>query len=131
MADDGAGTSGSRKRKANLARAGPAAGTRSVQRRQKGCSRASAGRDSQELSAEPLAEQQQLDDLLVRLSEVPFSELPLGATIAHRQNRLVSFRCPSSHCPRCMQLWPLPGTAACSWGHPPVQQHVAGATDWC
>ena len=50
----------------------------------------SAGEDSQEAGNEESTEQQQLDAMLVRLPEAPYSELPLGATIAHRPGHMVS-----------------------------------------
>ena len=65
---------------------GPAAGTRGVQSRQGGSSSPTAGTDGQEPSSE---QQQQLDAMLARLPEVPYAELPLGATIAHREGHMV------------------------------------------
>lgn len=50
----------------------------------------SAGEASKEASNEPSAKQQQLDAMLVRLPEAPYSELPLGATIAHRPGHMVA-----------------------------------------
>ena len=133
-APDGAGTSGGRKRKASLARDGPAAGTRSVQRRQEDGSIPATGRDSQQPSSAPSAEQQQLDAMLLRLPEVPFSKLPLGATIAHRENRLVSFRCTCSHvfsAFRCCHCQVLQHAAVTGDWRCRVLQIAAVATDWC
>ena len=107
------GSSSSKKRKAPLERTGPAAGTRSAQRRQGGSSspstgtgsgspsagrdsRSTSGKDSQETSNEPSAEQRQLDALLARL--IPYAELRMGASIARREGHMVSSFCTSSHC---------------------------------
>ena len=49
----------------------------------------SAGGDSQGPSNEPSAEQRQLNAMLARLPEVPYPQLPLGATIAHREGHMV------------------------------------------